>query len=83
MHGIKMVLTCAFELLAQLVRAHEAIWSPVAQMRQLKELQHCGWLVDLAPEVSIFEVQEEDFAFNSKAYSTLATRLQKQRKIAC
>lgn len=63
-------LTCALQFVALLVRALETVDVAVAQLGQLQELQNVRRLVHLAPEVTVFEVQEEHFSSGSAAESS-------------
>ena len=54
-------LTCAFKPRIIFVGSFPTIWCSVAQLRDLKELQDVGSLVDLATEEPVFEFDKKDF----------------------
>ena len=65
--GSKQVssLTGAFELSAVLIGTQETFRHAVAQFGDVVQLQHVSRFVDLAAEITFFDVQEEGFLLQS------------------
>lgn len=66
-HLLPAAVVAALQLRRLLVGAGKAIRSPIADARQLEQLQIVGGFVDLAAKIAVLQVEEEDFVFLAAA----------------